>query len=350
MEPGHGDRRQTGLLLGLVGLGLLGAAMVLSTLVGAALVPLSEVLAAFGSLIGAAAPPDESVRQIVVGIRLPRVVLGATVGAALAMAGACLQAVLRSPLADPYVLGVSSGAMVGATIAVLFGWSAWLGGSGVAVLGFFSAVLALLLVHSVARVGREVSATRLLLAGVAVSSLATALTGLLLVLIPEATSVRGLVFWLLGGLGGADGRSAVVAAVVTLLSGLGLLALARWLDLLLLGDDAARALGIDPGRARGALVLLASLLTATSVAFAGTIAFVGLVVPHALRPLAGPGHRRLLPLSAIFGALMLVVLDALARTIVAPRELPVGILTGLLGAPFFLWFLRKSRVEVDGRG
>ena len=350
MEPGLADRRQTGVWLGLVGLGLLAVAMMLSTLVGAAVLPLSEVLGAIGARLGLGPEPDEAVQQIVIGIRLPRVLLGATVGAALAMAGASLQAVLRSPLADPYVLGVSSGAMVGATVAVLFGWSAWLGGSGVAVLGFCSAVLALLLVHSVARVGREVSATRLLLAGVAVSSLATALTGLLLVLIPEATSVRGLVFWLLGGLGGADGQSAGVALVVTLACGVGLMGLARWLDLLLLGDDAARALGIDPGRARGALVLLASLLTATSVAFAGTIAFVGLVVPHALRPLAGPGHRRLLPLSAIYGALMLVILDALARTIVAPRELPVGILTGLLGAPFFLWFLRQSRVEVDGRG
>jgi iron complex transport system permease protein len=171
-----------------------------------------------------------------------------------------------------------------------------------------------------------------------------------LVLIPEASSVRGLVFWLLGGLSGAEWGSALVAGVVTLSAGAALLVLARWLDLLLLGDDAARALGLEVARARGVLVLLASLLTAAAVAFSGTIAFIGLVVPHILRPLAGPGHRRLLPLSALFGATLLVALDTLARTIAAPRELPVGVLSGLLGAPFFLWFLRRARVEVEGRG
>jgi iron complex transport system permease protein len=183
---------------------------------------------------------------------------------------------------------------------------------------------------------------RLLLAGVALSSFTTAITGFVLYLAPEAMQVRGVVFWMIGGLSSADWASAGWLALVTLPACAALFVTARWQNLLLLGDEAALALGLDADVARKWLVLLCALATGAIVAFAGAIGFVGLIVPHALRPITGPDHRRLLPAAFVFGAALLVLMDALSRALLAPEELPVGILTGLLGAPFFIALLRKQ--------
>ncbi|MCB9645715.1 MAG: iron ABC transporter permease [Deltaproteobacteria bacterium] len=318
------------------GAGALLLAAVFALGVGAAELPAGRVLDA---LLGGA---DAVARPIVVELRLPRVLGAALVGGALAVTGAVLQAVLRNPLADPYVLGISSGASVGAALAALWAGAAvgLLLRSGLA---FAAALISVGVVYRVAQVQGRLPPVRLILAGVALSAFATALTGFLLFMVPEATAVRGVVFWLMGGLAGVrwDGLAWTAAWVLPFVAVM--IGTARWQNLLLLGDEAALALGLDVARARRALVLLAALTAGALVAFAGAIGFVGLVVPHALRPFTGPEHRRLLPATLVFGALLLVVMDTGARTLMAPEELPVGILTGLLGGPFFLVLLRGQR-------
>jgi iron complex transport system permease protein len=339
-----------GYLLALVLLSLLLVASVLGSLaVGAAPLSIGEAILGLRAFIGGAS--DDVVRAQIVGeIRLPRALLGALIGGGLAISGATLQAVMRSPLADPFVLGVSSGASVGAALAVITGLAGALGAGAATVLAFAAALGSVVLVYAAASVGGRVPAIRLLLAGIAWSSFATAVTGFLLYLAPEASQVRGMVFWLLGGLAAAEWSSVAWTAALALPGGALLFLTSRWQNLLLLGDEPARSLGLDVARARSILVVITALVTAAAVAFAGAIGFVGLIVPHAIRPFTGPDHTRLLPASAVAGALLLVSVDALARTILAPAEIPVGILTGLLGAPFFLVLLRRTHGEAHAGG
>lgn len=279
-------------------------------------------------------------RQIIREIRLPRILGAVLVGGTLAVVGATLQAVMRNPLADPYILGISAGASVGAAVVVALGGGLVAAG-GASFAAFATALLSVAVVYRVAWVDGRLPPLRLILAGVALSSFASALTSFLLYLVPEAAAVRGVIFWLMGGLGGADWKGLGWAAAVAIPGSLALAGTARWQTVLLLGDEAATAIGLDVARARRWLVALAAVVTGALVAFAGAIGFVGLIVPHALRPLTGPDHRRLLPAAALYGALLLVVMDTIARTMLAPEELPVGILTGLLGAPFFLTLLAR---------
>jgi iron complex transport system permease protein len=278
----------------------------------------------------------ETARQILLVIRLPRIAGAILVGSCLAVAGATLQSVMRNPLADPYILGISSGASVGAAFAVIIGAAA-----GGALLAFATALLSVMVVYRVAKIDGRLPPLRLLLAGVALSSFASAVTGFLLYLVPEATAVRGVMFWLMGGLGAADWSGLSWAALLAVPASAALMMTGRWQTLLLLGDEAATAIGLDVARARRWLIALTAVVTGALVAFAGAIGFVGLIVPHALRPFTGPDHRRLLPAAAIYGALLMVVMDTIARTVMAPEELPVGILSGLLGAPFFLLLLAR---------
>lgn len=271
--------------------------------------------------------------------RVPRVLLAALVGGALATVGTTLQSVMKNALVDPYVLGISSGASIGAALAA---WSGFLNrGVGPTLAAFITALFSVFLVYRIAETGGRLPALRLVLAGVAFSSFATAVTGLLLFLVPQATQVRGIVFWLMGGLSAADWPSVVYSALLTIPALVFLLFTWRWQNLLVLGDETALSLGLEAHKARARLITISALITATTVAYAGAIGFVGLIVPHALRPFVGADHRRLLPLSMLVGASLLVWMDALARIALAPRELPVGILTGLLGAPFFLFLLRR---------
>lgn len=322
-------------LLFAAGVVLLAGTLVVSLVVGTASLSVSEVVSAvFG--VG-----DATTVSIVQTLRLPRVFGAALVGGSLAIVGASLQAVMRNPLAEPYILGISSGASAGAALSVLAGLA--LGGVGTSVLAFGGALASVVIVYRVAVVDGRVPPVRLILAGVALSSFAQAVTGFLLYLVPEATAVRGVLFWILGGLGGAAWSDlAIVAAVALPCCGI-LVASARWQNLLLLGDDAALSLGLDAARARRWLIAWAALATGVLVAFAGAIGFVGLIVPHALRPFTGPDHRRLLPAAFLYGAVLLAGMDTIARTVLAPQEIPVGILTGLLGAPFFLLLLRRVR-------
>lgn len=280
-------------------------------------------------------------------VRLPRVLAGVLVGAGLAGAGVVFQALLRNPMADPYVIGSAAGASLGAVLAItapilvpalaVGAGSAWLGIGLAQVMAFVGGLAAVSLVLVVARQGGRSSMVTLLLTGYAVSSLLAAAVALLLV--SSGRALASVVGWLLGFLGGAGYPELAVAA--PLVVGGSILLLLRWrtLNLLLLGDEAAAGLGVDLVRARRGLVLLATVVTSAAVALAGTIGFVGLVVPHVVRLAIGPDHRLLLPASCLGGAALLVTADLAARL---AGGVPVGVVTALVGAPFFLWLLHRS--------
>ncbi|WP_329376396.1 iron ABC transporter permease [Streptomyces sp. NBC_01351] len=291
--------------------------------------------------------PAGAFSAIVWDVRMPRVILGALVGAGLAVAGTVLQALVRNQLADPFLLGASSGASAGAVLVIVFGAGSAIGAGagvdvGVPLAAFAGSMGALVAVYAMARRGGTMTTGRLILAGVAVQYVLSALTSLVLVLAAQPDQLRSVLFWTLGGLGGARWDELALPAAALLL-GTGLLvALARPLDLLLAGDEGAHTLGLDTGRFRAAVFVLTSLVIGVLVAYSGAIGFVGLMVPHAARMIVGAGHRVLLPVAALGGAVFLTLADLLARTAAAPEEIPVGVVTALVGGPVFLWMLRRS--------
>lgn len=319
-------------------LALLALAAVLSATVGSVALSPPEILGALG--LGPRA--DATARTIVLQIRLPRIALAATVGAALAGAGTVFQGLFRNPMADPYIIGVSAGAALGATAAIVLNVSfAILGVSAVTLLAFAGALLVTLLVYRLAWFRGDVVVEHLLLAGVAVGAFLAAIISALQLLGGE--SLQQVIFWLMGGFSGRTWDHVGLAAPYVLAGFVVASVLARDLNLLVLGDETARSLGVQTHRVRALLIAAGSLMAAAGVAVSGLIGFVGLVVPHLMRLLVGPDHRRLLPVAALAGALMLLLADTVARTIAPPTEIPVGIVTAALGAPFFLYLLRRHR-------
>jgi iron complex transport system permease protein len=281
----------------------------------------------------------ETAETIVMELRLPRVLTALIVGFGLAVAGTTFQGLLRNPLADPYVLGTASGAALGAAIAVLIPVNvAFLGLGLVNLLAFVGALLAVVLVLRLAGGSGRSTLTTMLLVGYAVGSLLAA--GLTVAMYLSGQQLRQIFFYLLGSFAQADWQSLVVGLPLILAGSVVILARARSLNALLLGDDTASHLGIDVRRERAILLGLASLVTAAAVALAGLIGFVGLVVPHVVRLLVGPNARLVLPLSAVFGAAFLILADLVARI---PGEIPVGVVTAVIGAPVFLILLRRFR-------
>lgn len=321
-------------------LGLLVVGVVLSAQIGSVPIAARDVVASLG--IGRAA--DETARTIVLQIRLPRIILAVVVGAGLASAGTVFQGLFRNPMADPYIIGVSAGAALGATIAIVSGVSfAYAGLSAPTLLGFAGALSVTLLVYRLAWARGDVAVEQLLLAGVAVGAFLGAIISALQLFGGE--SLQQVIFWLMGGFSGRTWDHVLLAAPYV---GAGYLAarlLARDLNLLVMGDETARSLGVPVTRSRGVLIAAGSLMAAAAVAVSGLIGFVGLVVPHLMRLLTGPDHRRLLPAAALAGGVILLAADTIARTIVAPAEIPVGIVTAALGAPFFLYLLRRYRTR-----
>jgi iron complex transport system permease protein len=283
-------------------------------------------------------PPARA--SIVVDARLPRVILAAVVGAGLAVCGMTLQAVVRNPLADPMLLGVSSGASVGAVIVLVVGV-----GLGFVVLplaAFVGALLALVVVYFLARTGGRMTTVRLILAGVAVAEVLSALTSLLIVTSDDPHKAQAAVRWMLGGLGGTTWPMVWGPAAVVLIGVGVLMAVTRSLNLLYTGEEAATALGLDVHRFRAAMFVVVALMVGAMVAVSGAIGFVGLIMPHIVRLLVGADHRRALLAAALLGASFLIACDIAARTLAAPEELPVGVLTALVGGPFFLWLMRRK--------
>lgn len=279
---------------------------------------------------------DQAVWQF----RVPRSLLAGLSGAGLALAGAMMQAVVRNPLAEPYILGVSSGASVGAVLVIVSGGATFLGltMSGAA---FIGAMGACVLVALLARIRGELSPTRMILAGVALGSLLSAVTSYL-TLTTDAQNVVSVMFFLLGSVSAADMSSLLIPAIALAIACVAVFGLSRSMNALLAGDESAMAVGVRTTRLRGLLLVLASLLTGAIVAVSGGIGFVGLVVPHMARLLVGSDHRRMLPVTVLGGALFLMVADLLARTVAMPTEIPLGILTAFVGAPFFLWLMRSG--------
>ncbi len=286
-------------------------------------------------------------QTIIFDIRLPHTLLIGLAGLALGGSGAAYQGLFRNPLADPYILGVASGAGLGAVLAMSLAWPQdLLGLAAVPAAAFGGALLTTAMVYLLARTGQTAPATTLILAGVAVGILASALTSLVLLLASD--ELRRAISWLLGGFS-IGGWGPPLISLPYLAVSLGVLvAIGRPLDVLQVGEEQALQLGLDVARLRRVTVIAASMAAATAVAFAGIIGFVGLIVPHIVRLLWGPDHRRLIPLSCFGGAIMLWLADMAARTVLAPRSLPVGIVTAVIGVPFFLVLLRRSRREFYG--
>jgi iron complex transport system permease protein len=324
---------------------LLGGVMGVSVSLGAVTIPLSRSWSILGhqflglSTSGKWTASDSS---IILDLRLPRILSGALVGSALAMAGSVLQALLRNPLADPFVLGISSGAAVGAVLAILFGLgTTFLGAYAVPGSAFGGALFTLFLVYFIARVEGRAPTNTMLLAGVIVSSFFSAVIMFLI----SATSdeqIYNVTFWLMGNLEYMASQSLGVIFLFLMVGGGILLALARDFNLLALGEETASELGVDVERVKKTAFIFASLITGAVVSVSGLIGFVGLIVPHVVRMIWGPDHRFLLPASALVGAMLMVVADTLARTVMAPTEIPVGVVTAMGGAPFFVYLLRKK--------
>ena len=324
---------------------LLAGVMGVSVSLGAVTISFSKSWSILGHhFLGLSAPGKwtASDSSIILDLRLPRILSGALVGSALAMAGSVLQALLRNPLADPFVLGISSGAAVGAVLAILFGLGAtFLGAYAVPGSAFGGALFTLFLVYFIARVEGRAPTNTMLLAGVIVSSFFSAVIMFLI----SATSdeqIYNVTFWLMGNLEYMASQSLGIIFLFLMVGGGILFALARDLNLLALGEETAAELGVDVERVKKLAFIFASLITGAVVSVSGLIGFVGLIVPHVVRMIWGPDHRFLLPASALVGAMLMVVADTLARTVMAPTEIPVGVVTAMGGAPFFVYLLRKK--------
>jgi len=278
-------------------------------------------------------------RSVLTDLRLPRVLMAACVGAILAVCGVAMQAITHNDLADPYLLGISSGASTGAVVAIIFSTFQWgiVAGASIGALLSFS-LLMLLLKNTAA------DATRVVLTGVLVGYLFESVTSLVVTASGNAESTRGIMFWLLGMLSAARWNTLVAVVVVGAIGVTLLWLMSRYLDALSLGDETASTMGVPVVRVRYTVLIAVSLLTAATVASVGAIGFIGLIVPHAVRMLIGPLHRSLIPVSAIVGAIFLVVADAIARVLFAPQELPVGVITALIGVPLFFVILKRTKL------
>ncbi|WP_408056346.1 FecCD family ABC transporter permease [Streptomyces mesophilus] len=330
-----------GMLAGLVVICLVSAG------IGAYEIPIGDVIASAQHRIGlGGAALDRVGESVLWNVRFPRIVLALIVGASLGCAGALMQGVFGNPLAEPGVIGISSGAAVGGVASITFGLT-FFGSWTLPVCAFVGGLITVFLVYAMSRSGGRTEVVTLILTGVAVTAFGGAMIGLFIFFADNA-EITQITFWQLGSLAQATWPK-VLAVLPWALVGLAIAPFySRKLDLLSLGERPARHLGVDVERMRVVLMFVTALLTAAAVAVSGIISFVGLVVPHLLRMLAGPGHRFLVPGSALGGALVLAGADLTARTIAAPAELPLGVLTALIGSPFFFWLLRRTRRKQGG--
>ena len=338
----------------LVLLGLLVVSVILGIGLGPVSIRFSDVYRVMfhrlsGIFTGQTAPLEsirESTQNIVWFLRAPRVLLGALIRAALTLSGVGMQAFTKNPLAEPYVLGISSGASLGAVLAMLLGVSVpVLGKLSVSMGAFAGALVSILLVYLLAKSRGSVTPIRLILVGVAVSAMFQAFTNYIVYTAPDDAAVREATFWMLGGLGSAEWEDLPLLLCLVPPAFLLMLALSKSLNAMMMGDSSAITLGVNLNVVRNLLIVITALLTASSVAVSGCIGFVGLVIPHLVRSVVGPDHRKLIPISMLTGAIFLIWVDVGARMIKPPAELPIGILTAFLGAPLFLWMIRVRRYE-----
>ena len=324
---------------------LLVVIVILATTIGSVSIPFSTTI---GILLSRLPWVDMSptwtgtLETIIFDIRLPRVVLAGLVGSALATAGATYQGLFRNPLADPYLIGVAQGAALGAVIGFLLP-PAWhsLGFGIIPLLAFCGAVVSTAVVYNLARVGKTLPATTLILAGVALGALLASIVSYLV--ISSGEKIHGIMFWLMGSFSLSQWSEVIIALPYVILGVTIILLYARPLNLVQLDEEQAQQLGINVERLKLVLLAAATLITAAAVSFVGIIGFVGIIVPHAVRLIWGVDHRFLLPLSVLTGAVFLILADMIARTVMAPTEIPIGVITALCGAPFFLYLLKRRR-------
>ncbi len=314
---------------------------------GSVAVPLSDTIAIVtAKLTGAEPLTDPAVTDIIWELRVPRVLLAMAAGAGLALAGVVMQASVQNPLAEPFILGIASGASVGATLAILLGSAAI--PFGVPGAAFAGAILATLAVLMLAGIHRRVSTVKLVLAGAAISALCVAATNFIVYMAADAEGMQSAAFWTMGSLADAKWRSLFLPVLVVSALAVYFLSQLRTLDVLLLGEELATTLGIDASAKRRRYMALLALLTGVLVATCGIIGFVGLVVPHLVRAFTGASHRRLLPAALLIGAIFLIVADLIARTLLPSGDLPIGIITALIGAPLFMKLLFGSGGNFGG--
>ena len=348
------SRRAKGLTLSLVLAIVLVAGVLLSSIIGQLAITPAEVLGSVLRALGiqnSLAPEDPIIESTLWVVRFPRIVMALAVGAALAVAGSVMQAIFGNPLAEPGVVGVSSGAALGAAAAIVLGGNvavvAAFGSWATAVFAFVGGLLATLLVYFMSRANGRTEVVTLLLTGIAINAFAGAGLAFLL-FVGDSASREQIVFWQLGSLNGSRWQEVGLVIGVTVAGLIVAAILARRYDLLALGERNARHLGINVEALRIGSIVLVALLTGVAVAFCGIIAFVGLVVPHIIRMAIGPSHRALILASAVGGGVLLVFADLLARTIVIGADLPIGMLTSLVGGPFFFYLLAKQRKRSGG--
>ncbi|MEY9950288.1 FecCD family ABC transporter permease [Kitasatospora sp. GAS1066B] len=318
------------------------AALTVAISLGAVDIPVGEVWTVVGRRLAGDTPQPGTRDLIVWQLRAPRALLAAVVGAGLGLVGTAVQALVRNPLADPYLLGISSGASLGAVAMIVLG--AGVGsaaGFGVSTAAFAGALASWALVWTLARRGGGFAPMRLVLAGVGIGQFISGFTSFLVLQVGDDQQTRGVLFWLMGSLSGATWSQLPVPTAAVALGLLVIQARARSLNALLMGDETAAGLGVDVTRLRRELFAVTSLLTGVLVAVSGAIGFVGLLVPHVCRLLVGGDHRRLLPLSALAGAVLLVAVDTIARTALSTQEVPIGVVTALIGAPVLLYLLDR---------
>jgi iron complex transport system permease protein len=332
------------LALALVGAILLGVA------VGAVWVSPMTTVRIIAWKVGLTDRPEDvsrSAEVIVLQLRLPRVLLAGIVGAALAASGAVFQGLFRNPMADPAIIGVSSGAALGAVLVIVTVGAGSLGALAVPAAAFAGATATALLVYRLARIGPVVHVATLLLAGIAVAAVISGLMSLVMSLSGE--EIRSIYAWLVGGLVAQGWRTIAIAVPVVALGLVGAALVAHQLNLVALGEERAAQLGVAVDALKGRAIAVGALLAAAAVSVAGVIGFVGLMTPHLLRLVVGADHRRLVPASALGGATLLILADVVARTVISPAELPVGVVTALLGGPFFLFLLRREGASARAR-
>ncbi|MBM3897825.1 MAG: iron chelate uptake ABC transporter family permease subunit [Thaumarchaeota archaeon] len=327
---------------------ILACTAIASLNIGFSRIPFQKIIAVFLQVLPNSSQflpePSPAETVILLQVRLPRILAGILVGIALSAGGVVFQAIFRNPMADPYVLGVSSGAALGGVVAIAFGFGAILFGAFVVpAMAFSGAALASIAVYRLARTRGATPAMALLLSGVAISVVLSSLVTLTLFLANPYNQLQAIVFWLIGSLASMSWAEVIVTAPLILIPAILLNFFARDLNIMLLGEEEAVHLGVSPESLKKVVLLLTSLGVASAVAISGIIGFVGLIVPHIMRLVVGPDHRILLPASMLTGAIYLVTFDAVSRVIYLPSELPVGVVTALVGGPFFLYLLQRKK-------
>ena len=290
---------------------------------------------------------NSTVFDIIWGVRMPRVILGAFAGMALAMVGVIMQATIQNPLGDPYILGLSSGASLGATFSILIGFSGVLSNFGAPLGAFLGALMASIFVYFLAKIGGRITPFKMILAGMVISSICSSLTSLIIFLSKDNEGIRTVNFWMMGSLAGAEWSNIVLPILISVIPLIYFFTQYRNLNLMVLGDETSITLGLNIERYRKIYMILSSLITGVIVSVCGTIGFVGIMIPHIVRLIFGTDHKTLLPFSALVGAIFLIWADVVARCAITNMELPIGIITSVIGAPFLLWLMVKGTGEKE---